>query len=196
MRRLCVFCGAANGSDPVFKELARELGNKLVLSGVELVFGGGHVGLMGALADSVLKAGGKAIGVIPKDLVAKELAHKGLTELKIVRSMQERKAVMAELADGFLAIPGGYGTLEEFCEMLTGSMLGLHKKPCGLLNVNGYYDHLIKFFDNGVEYQFISAAHRSLVLVADSVDDSIHMMKNFKHCVQERWAGDGGPTFD
>jgi len=195
MRRLCVYCGAASGSDPVFKELAIELGNKLVSSGFELVYGGGHVGLMGALADAVLEAGGKVIGVIPKDLVAKELAHRGLTELKIVSSMHERKAVMAHLADGFLAIPGGYGTLEEFCEVLTGSMLGLHKKPCGILNINGYYDHLIEFFDTGVRYEFIRAEHRSLVLVANSVEDSLELIKNFVHTVPERWA-DGVVKYD
>ena len=187
MQRLCVFCGAANGSQSSFKLQAIELGKKLVADGLDLVYGGGHVGLMGVLADTVLEAGGKVIGVIPEDLVTKELAHQGLTELKIVKSLAQRKAMMLELSDGFIAIPGGYGTVEEFCEMLTGSMLGLHKKPCGLLNTNGYYDHLLKFFDNAVQNHFVSVGHRSLILVSQSPEDLIERMKSFKHNIPARW---------
>src|SRR5579871_639763 len=147
LRRVCVFCGSSSGLRSSYAEAARRLGWTLAGHKVGLVYGGGKVGLMGTVADAVLERGGEAIGVIPQPLVAREIAHPGLTELRIVSSMHERKALMADLSDAFIALPGGYGTLEEFAEALTWSQLGIHKKPCGLLNVAGYYDNLIAFLD-------------------------------------------------
>lgn len=187
MRRISVFCGSAYGNHPVFKNQAIELGKELVAAGLQLVYGGGHVGLMGALADAVLADGGKVTGIIPEDLVTKELAHSGLTELKIVSSIVERKQLMAELGDGFIALPGGYGTLEEFCEMLTWSMLGWHKKPCALLNIDGYYDHLLQFFDTAVQRQFLDISHKTMILVSQSSRDLLAQMKTYKHTAKERW---------
>jgi len=144
LRRLCVFTGSSAGVRPEYREAARDLGRLLAQRGIGLVYGGARVGLMGAVADAALEAGGVVIGVIPQGLVAKEIAHTGLTELRVVASMHERKAMMADLADGFVALPGGWGTLEEFFEVLTWAQLGLHAKPCGLLNVGGYFDGLLK----------------------------------------------------
>ena len=187
MKSICVFCGSKNGDQPEFKEAAIAMGQQLAKNQLQLIYGGGDVGLMGALADAALAASGKVIGVIPENLVAKEVAHKGLTELKVVKSMHERKAMMAELSDGFIALPGGCGTVEEFCEVITWSVLGIHKKPCGLLNVNGYYDDLLKFFDSASKHDFITAEHRALILVSDSVDDLLKQMKSFKHTAHERY---------
>jgi uncharacterized protein (TIGR00730 family) len=155
--------------------------------GYELVYGGGHVGLMGVVADAVIDAGGKAIGVIPQALVDRELAHSRLTELHVVKSMHERKALMSELSDGFIALPGGFGTLEEFAEILTWSLLGFQKKPSGLLNVDGYYDSLIDFFDNAVTKGFISPTHRSLVLVSRDPLTMLENIRTFKHPGEEKW---------
>ncbi len=187
MRSICVFCGSKYGDQPEFRAAAIAAGQLIAKNKIELVYGGGHVGLMGALADAALAASGKVIGVMPEDLVAKEIAHKGLTELKVVKSMHERKATMAQLSDGFIALPGGYGTVEEFCEVITWSMLGIHKKPCGLLNINGYFDDLLKFFDTACKREFISADHRALILVSSSVDDLLDQMKSFKHIAPERY---------
>ncbi len=187
MRSICVFCGSKYGNKPAFKAAAIEMGTQIAKSGLELIYGGGHVGLMGALADAALAAGGKVIGVIPEDLVKKEVSHKGLTLLTIVKSMHERKAKMAELSDGFIAIPGGYGTLEEFCEVLTWSILGIHKKPCGILNIEGYFDPLLKFFDDSAKCEFITQEHRDLVLVSDSVSDLLKRMQEYKHTARERY---------
>ncbi len=165
MQRVCVFCGSSAGADPAFAAAARELGQALARRQLGLVYGGGNIGLMGLLADAVLAAGGEVFGVIPQALVDKELAHRGVTELRIVRSMHERKAVMAGLAEAFVALPGGYGTLEEFCEILTWAQLGLHSKPCGLLNVAGFYDPLLAQIERGVEQRFIREQHRRLLLV-------------------------------
>ena len=142
-----------------------QLGRELVERGYGLVYGGGNVGLMTVIADSVLELNGHVTGVIPDSLVSKEVAHRGLTELRVVQSMHERKALMAELSDGFIAMPGGIGTLEEFFEVLSWAQLGIHEKPCGLLNVAGYYDPLIHFLDNAVEQEFIKPKHRALLLV-------------------------------
>ena len=165
MKRVCVFCGSNSGARETYAAAARQLGLILVQEGLELVYGGGHVGLMGAIADSVLANGGRVIGVIPEALVARELAHRGVSDLRVVHSMHERKALMAEIADGFIALPGGFGTFEEFCEILTWAQLGLHTKPCGILNVDGYYDPLLDLFDRGVAEQFIPPQHRSWVLL-------------------------------
>lgn len=168
MQRLCIYCGSSPGADPDFIRVARELGGELARRRIALVYGGGSVGLMGQVASAVLAAGGKAIGVITEQLVGMELAHDGLTQLHVVGSMHERKAKMAALADGFIAMPGGFGTLEEIFEALTWQQLGIHAKPCGLLNVAGYYDSLITFLDGAVTQRFIKAEHRQLVVVDQS----------------------------
>ena len=165
MRSVCVFCGSSTGNDPVYAEAARRLGYILADAGVTLVYGGGHVGLMGVIADAALRAGGEVIGVMPKSLIDREIGHRGLTRLHVVGSMHERKAMMAELSEGFVALPGGNGTLEEFLEVLTWAQLGQHDKPCGLLNILGYYDPLLAVFDNMVQREFLDPVHRDLVLV-------------------------------
>lgn len=167
MKRICIFCGSSSGADPIYAMAAREMGVALAKRGLGLVYGGGNIGLMGLLADAVLAQGGEVVGVIPQAMVAKELAHRGVTELRIVRSMHERKALMAELADGFIALPGGYGTLEEFCEILTWAQLGLHGKPCGLLNVQDFYGPFLAQIERAVKDRFIRAAHRALILVEE-----------------------------
>ena len=168
MKRVCVFCGSSLGHDPRFRDAAQRLARVLVGRGLALVFGGGSVGLMGALADAVLAAGGKAIGVIPHGLAAREVAHRGLLDLRVVPSMHARKSLMAELSDAFLGLPGGFGTLEELFEVVTWSQLGIHRKPIGLLNVGGYYDGLIAFLDHAVREGFVSRENRGLVLIADT----------------------------
>ncbi len=165
MKSVCVFCGSRSGDDPAYAEAARVLGETLAEAGIGLVYGGGHVGLMGAVADAVLAAGGDVTGVMPKALVEREISHTGLTQLHVVSSMHERKAMMSELSEGFVALPGGTGTLEEFFEVLTWAQLGEHGKPCGLLNVAGYYDPLIAVFDRMVDRGFLSKAHRAMILV-------------------------------
>ena len=164
MRRICVFCGSNAGRRPEYAEAAREMGRVLVERGFGLVYGGGNVGLMGILADTVLAGGGEVIGVIPEALMAREVGHAGLTRMHVVRTMHERKAMMADLADGFVALPGGFGTFEELCEVITWSQLGFHPKPCGLLNVAGYYDPLLALFGRGVDEGFIPPQHRALVI--------------------------------
>jgi len=163
LRRLCVFCGANDGNEPVYRQTARSIGRMLGERDVELVYGGGNVGLMGTLATACLEAGGRVIGVIPQMLVAREVAHGGLTELRVVNSMHERKALMADLADAFLTLPGGFGTWEEFFEVLTWSQLGIQRKPCSLLNVNGYYDPLLTMVDNAVQAGFLRRGYRELL---------------------------------
>jgi uncharacterized protein (TIGR00730 family) len=163
-RRLCVFCGSNTGRRPIYCGAAEQLGFLLVEHGIELVYGGGNIGLMGVLADTVLARGGRAIGVIPESLMAREVGHVGLTQLRIVNSMHERKAVMSDLSDGFIALPGGFGTLEEFCEVVTWSQLGLQSKPCGLLNVENYYAPLLELFDHAVREGFLHEENRRLVL--------------------------------
>ena len=164
MRAICVFCGSNPGRHPGYLEATRELGRLLAGRGIAVVYGGAHVGTMGALADAALAAGGEVTGVIPRHLVDAEVAHDGLTKLHVVSSMHERKALMAQLSDGFIALPGGLGTLEEFSEVTTWSQLGLHTKPTGLLNVLGYYDHLLSFLDHTAAERFLRPEHRSLVL--------------------------------
>ena len=165
MQRICVFCGSSPGGDPAYFDAAQEMGREIAARNLTLVYGGGHVGLMGALADAVLDAGGSVIGVIPHALAVREIAHQRLTRLHVVGSMHERKAMMADLSDAFVALPGGFGTYEEFFEAVTWTQLGVHKKPCGLLNVSGFYDPVIQFLDHAVREQFIRPAHRETVLV-------------------------------
>ncbi len=164
MKRICVFCGSRTGADPVFRQATEELGSCLVEQGFGLVFGGGRVGLMGVLADRVLALGGEVIGVLPEFLSQHEIAHNGLSELRIVATMHERKALMAELADGFIALPGGYGTLEEFFEIVTWAQLGLHRKPCGLLNIRSYYTPLLHQIEDAVGDAFVRTTQRSLII--------------------------------
>jgi uncharacterized protein (TIGR00730 family) len=165
MRSVCVFCGSSAGSRAEYAEAARRFGAALAERGLELVFGGGHVGLMGVLADAALQAGGRVVGVIPQALVERELAHGGLSELRMVDTMHQRKALMADLSDAFVALPGGYGTLDETFEILTWAQLGLHTKPVGLLNVAGYFDSLLAWIDRAVAERFLPAEHRNFLLV-------------------------------
>ncbi len=165
IKALCVYCGSNTGSRDEYAQAARDLGRLLATSGIGLVYGGAGRGLMGVIADEVLAAGGTVQGVIPKALLAKEIAHPRLDALHVVHSMHERKSMMAELSDGFVALPGGLGTLEEIVEMLTWAQLGIHTKPCGLLNVGGYYDGLLAYFDHAVAELFVKPAHREMLLV-------------------------------
>lgn len=180
MKNICVFCGARPGRREEYAQAALTLGQAMAKAGIRLVYGGGNVGLMGKIADSVLAAGGQVIGVIPDFLVARELAHPDLTELIVVASMHERKAKMAELSDGFIAMPGGFGTFEEFCEVLTWAQLGLHAKPHGLLNVAGYYDSLIRLFDQAMQEEFLSPLNRQSVLEAAEPEDLLNAMLTWK----------------
>ena len=176
---MCVFCGSSPGLRASYGEAAEELGNLLVERGITLVYGGAGVGLMGRLADTVMDAGGEAIGVIPRALVDREIAHAGLTDLRVVESMHERKALMADLADAFVALPGGLGTLEELFEVYTWAQLGLHRKPCGLLNVEGYYDGIAAFLDHAVGERFLGEGHRRLLLVEPEVPRLFERLRSF-----------------
>jgi uncharacterized protein (TIGR00730 family) len=167
VRRICVFCGSSSGSDPRYREAAADLGRLLASEGIGLVFGGGSIGLMGVLAGAALAAEGDVVGVIPHALAARELAHKQVADMRVVPSMHARKALMAELSDAFIALPGGLGTFEELLEIATWGQLGIHRKPVGILNVGGYYDPLIALLDHAVSEGFVSEANRRLVVVAD-----------------------------
>ena len=168
MRRICVYCASSGGNHPGYVEAAVELADALVRHGYELVYGGASVGIMGVLADAVLERGGRVHGVIPKMLVDREIAHQGLSELHVVTSMHERKSMMAALSDGFVALPGGFGTLEELIEMLTWAQLRYHDKPCGLVNVRGYFDGLVGYLDHAVHEGFLKPENRRLLLVSDT----------------------------
>jgi uncharacterized protein (TIGR00730 family) len=187
MNQICVFAGSNLGADAQYRVAAQELGRALVRREVGLVYGGARVGLMGALADAVLAAGGHVTGVIPESLVAKEVAHQGLSELRIVASMHERKAVMNDLADGFIALPGGWGTLEEFFEVLTWAQLGLHRKPCGLLNVHGFFDRLLSFVDHSVNECFVRAENRAMVLLSNAADELLQRLEDYVPPNVEKW---------
>jgi uncharacterized protein (TIGR00730 family) len=186
-RRLCVFCGSNTGTRLGYRAAAEQLGLLLVERGIELVYGGGNIGLMGVLADTVLMRGGRAIGVIPESLMAKEVGHTGLTELRIVDSMHERKALMSDLSDGFIALPGGFGTLEEFCEVVTWSQLGLQSKPCGLLNVENYYAPLLELFDHAVREGFLREENRRLVLDDENPASLLEKMATFRPEPIAKW---------
>lgn len=187
MKRLCVFCGSSLGDDPIYLAGARDLGRALVAGGLGLVYGGATVGLMGAIADAVLAAGGEAIGVIPHTLVAREIAHPGLTTLHVVETMHQRKALMADLADGFIALPGGIGTLEEFCEILTWAQLGVHAKPCGVLDIGGYYAPLLHLFDHMAARGFMPRRERGRILVATDPAELLAQFASFAAPPVERW---------
>jgi uncharacterized protein (TIGR00730 family) len=186
-RRICIFIGSSAGARPEYAAAARELGELLAGRGCTLIYGGAAVGLMGLLANAVLEAGGHVIGVIPRALVSREVAHRGLTDLRIVGSMHERKALMAELADAFIALPGGLGTLEEYFEITTWAQLGLHAKPCGLLNVAGYYDELIRFLDHAVAQGFVRPAHRAMVLVDESPASLLDRFERYEAPAVPKW---------
>jgi hypothetical protein len=187
MNRVCVFCGSSVGARPIYAETARALGDALLRRGAGLVYGGGNVGLMGTIADTVMLGGGEVIGVIPEALVERELAHGDVTELIIVRSMHERKAKMAELSDAFIAMPGGYGTFEEFCEIITWAQLGLHRKPCGILNVDGYYDPLLALFDRAVAEGFLKPTNRRLVVQHTDPAGLVDMLASYTLPKTEKW---------
>jgi len=179
MKRVCVFCGANAGTRAEYGLAAQGLAGVLARRGLGLVYGGGNVGLMGTLADSMLQAGGEVIGVIPQHLVAKEVAHRGVTKLHIVDTMHQRKAMMNELSDAFIALPGGYGTLEELFEILTWSQLGIHGKPSGLLNVSGYYDGLLAMLDHAVDEGFLRPPYRELVMAETDADTLVQRLASF-----------------
>jgi len=185
--RICVFCGSSAGNNPVYREAAVELGTALAKAGIGLVYGGAQVGLMGAVADAAMAAGGEVIGVIPRHLVERELAHDGLTELKEVGSMHERKAVMADLSDGFIALPGGVGTFEELFEVWTWGQLGHHQKPCALLNVSGYYDKLVTFLDHAMTEGFMKQPYREMLIVASDVSSVLAKVEAYEAPKVSKW---------
>jgi uncharacterized protein (TIGR00730 family) len=187
MKRICVFCGSSAGSQSEYRTCAEELGAELTRRNIGLVYGGGNVGLMGAIADSVLNAGGEAIGVIPEHLMAREIGHKRLSKLHIVHSMHERKALMADLSDAFIALPGGFGTLEEFFEVLTWSQLGLHMKPCGIINALGYFTPLLTMLDHAVKERFLKPQNRALVLACDTPTELLEAVEEWRPVPVEKW---------
>lgn len=187
LRRICVFCGASSGNRPAYAAAAKRVGRELAERGIGLVYGGGNIGLMGTVADACLEAGGYVIGVIPQALVAKEVAHKRLSDLRIVASMHERKAMMAELSDAFVAMPGGFGTFEEWFEVVTWAQLGLHVKPCALLNVDGYYDPLIALIDHAVKEGFINSMHRQLLLSGSDAHQLIDKLVTWRPMRVEKY---------
>lgn len=184
---ICVFCGSSPGLNAQYAEAASRMGRVLAAKRIALVYGGGRVGLMGAIADSVLAAGGNVTGVIPSALVEKELAHTGLTDLRIVETMHERKALMASLADAFIALPGGLGTFEELFEVLTWGQLGIHRKPSGLLNVAGFFDPLLAFIDHAVKERFIPPEHRQFILEETDPGRLIELLQNYTPPTVEKW---------
>jgi uncharacterized protein (TIGR00730 family) len=187
VKRVCVFCGSSNGIDPAYAAAARELGTELARRGLGLVYGGATVGLMGAVADAALAAGGHVTGVIPTQLVEKELAHAGVPDLRVVATMHERKALMAALADAFIALPGGMGTLEEMFEIVTWMQLGLHRKPSGLLDVLGYYQPLLAFLDRAVEARFLRREHRALLMVGSGPGALLDAFASYTPSVTDKW---------
>jgi len=187
MKNITVFCGSSFGTDEIFREQAELLGKTLGKQNIGLVYGGANVGLMGAVADGALSENGTVIGVLPNFLRSKEIAHLGLTELIVVESMHERKTKMNDLCDGVIALPGGFGTLEELFEMLTWSQLGLHKKPIAILNVNGFYDSLIQLTETMVEKGLLKDANQKMLLVSDNIDDLLEKMKNYMPPTVGKW---------
>ena len=189
MKTLCVYCGSNPGLLPEYCSAAQRLGHEMADRDIGLVYGGASVGVMGAVADAVLEAGGKAIGVIPHSLATKEVSHDGLDELLVVDSMHERKAKMAELSDGFIALPGGWGTIEEIFEMLTWAQLGFHAKPCGLLNVSGYYDQLFAFLDHAIEQRFVKEEYRPMIIMEESPGILLDRFNSYQAPEVKKWIG-------
>jgi uncharacterized protein (TIGR00730 family) len=187
IRRVCVFCGASPGAHPDYVQAARDVGTLLAKESIGLVYGGASRGLMGAVADAALSAGGEVIGVIPEHLRALEVAHTGLTDLRVVQTMHERKAMMADLSDGFAGLPGGLGTMEEFFEVATWSQLGIHDKPTVLLNVRGYYELVDRFLEHAVDQGFVRAEHRALIAMIDEPAALLGALRSFRPTVTEQW---------
>ena len=187
MKRVTVFCGSSFGTDEIFKTQAILLGNKLAEENIGLVYGGANVGLMGAVADGVLEKGGEVFGVLPNFLRSKEIAHDHLTELFLVETMHERKTKMNELCDGVIALPGGFGTLEEFFEMLTWAQLGLHKKPIAILNIDGFYDSLITFIQTTVDKGFLKQVNQDMLIISDNIEELLDKMKNYEAPTVGKW---------
>jgi uncharacterized protein (TIGR00730 family) len=190
MKSICIFCGANFNGDPILKQAVEDLAEVMVSKNINLVFGGGRVGVMGILADAVLQRGGKAIGVIPQFLMDKEVGHTGLTELHIVETMHQRKQLMNDLCDGIIMLPGGFGTLEEFFEVLTWLQLGLHHHPIGVLNVNGFYDLLLKQMDVMVEQRFLKPVNRGLIITSADAVELVNLMENTKNEPDDVWFRD------
>lgn len=189
MNRICVYCGSSPGRRPGYRRSAKLLGKELATRELGLVYGGASIGVMGAVADGVLEQGGSAIGVIPHSLATKEVAHDGLDDLLVVGSMHERKARMAELSDGFVALPGGWGTIEEIFEMLTWAQLGFHQKPCGLLNVEGYFDHLFQFLEYAIDQRFVKEAHRPMIIMDDDPAALLDRFAAYRAPRVKKWIG-------
>jgi len=187
MNRICVFCGSSSGNKPEYLQAAEKLGSLMAESRIELVYGGGNVGLMGMTAKSCLENGGRVTGVIPEHLFKMEVAHKKLTDLKIVKDMHQRKSMMSEMADGFIALPGGIGTFEEVFEIFTWMQLGIHQKPVGILNINGFYDLLGQFMQHVVEEGFLRKEHLEMLIVEDDPFKMIERLRNYKHKKIEKW---------
>ncbi len=192
IKRLCVYCGSNYGSRPEYNQAARELARVMVNKNIGLVYGGASIGVMGEIADAFLKEGGEVIGVIPKGLLVREAAHTSITELREVNTMHERKAMMAELSDGFIALPGGLGTIEEFFEIWTWAQLGMHQKPCGLLNAGQYYDKLIEFIDHAVSERFIKEVYRSMVFVEEQPHILLQKFESYEAPEVARWIDQKG----
>ena len=189
MKRICVYCGSSPGKLTEYREAARMLGHELAARNLGLVYGGASIGVMGAVADAVLEKGGEAIGVIPFALATREVAHSGLNDLFVVDSMHERKAKMAELSDGFIALPGGWGTIEEIFEMLTWAQLGFHQKPCGLLNISGYYDHLFTFLEHAIDQRFVREEYRPMIMMEQTADDLLDRYLKYQAPTVKKWIG-------
>lgn len=187
MKNITVFCGSSFGTEEIYKEQAELLGKTLAKQNIGLVYGGANVGLMGAVADGALSENGTVIGVLPNFLRSKEIAHQGLTELILVESMHERKTKMSELCDGVIALPGGFGTLEELFEMLTWAQLGLHKKPIAILNISGFYDSLLELLETMTEKGFLKEVNKNMLLVSDDIDDLLEQMKNYVAPTVGKW---------
>ena len=190
IKRICVYCGSSPGKNPAYTLAAKSLANAMCERGIGLVYGGAAIGVMGAVADAVLAAGGEAIGIIPESLAVKEVAHENLTDLHVVASMHERKAMMADLSDGFVALPGGWGTLEEIFEILTWAQLGFHEKPCALLNIEGYYDNLIRFMENAFEQKFVNALCRPMLIKADEPAALLDQFAIYSAPRVRKWVGE------
>jgi uncharacterized protein (TIGR00730 family) len=187
VKSICVYCGSNFGNAPIYRTVAEELGRALVARGQTLIYGGGNVGLMGVVADTVMQGGGEVIGIIPRSLLEREVGHRGVTRLEVVETMHERKTRMAELCDAFVAMPGGWGTLEELAEAATWTQLGIHRKPVGLLNVEGFYDPFLAYLDNAVAAGFIRAPHRGLVVSADTVEGVLKAVETAELPVLQKW---------
>ena len=187
MKRICVYCGSSPGRRPEYLQAAAELGRRLASRRIGLVYGGAGIGVMGAIADAVLNAGGEAIGIIPEALAVKEVAHAGLTEQHIVHSMHERKALMAQKSDGFIALPGGWGTFEEIFEALTWAQLGFHEKPCGLLNIEGYFNNLFAFLEHAIDEQFVKPIYREMLILEQDADVLLERFDHYRAPRVRKW---------